>query len=319
MTKIVWTIPVKVNDTYTLTLNSTVFHTLNTSGVAPQIYPPVGPVAMPGGGWYENVTSTSPSHAPQKRSDTLVIFHHGHSQPCDQCWIPWIDQTSDWLNQVGYDVMVIQMPLHQCNYHAESNCLHNWFGQFSEQGAKVFRFFFEPVVLTINYAQSLGYKQIMMMGLSGGGWTTTVMGAIDTRLRLTVPIAGSEPCHFNHTSWDFEQFCWNKWAGICDYECLYTLGGLEADRYMVQINHEQDPCCFHGAGRHGPIVAYNDKVRREIDGHFETVLTVGNVHEVNVRDKIVAGYLFERFRVQDKLTPGDFASIPFNTLREWGP
>ena len=88
MTKIVWTIPVKVNDTYTLTLNSTVFHTLNTSGVAPQIYPPVGPVAMPGGGWYENVTSTSPSHAPQKRSDTLVIFHHGHSQPCDQCWIP---------------------------------------------------------------------------------------------------------------------------------------------------------------------------------------------------------------------------------------
>ena len=136
------------------------------------------------------------------------------------------------------------------------------------------------------------------------------MGAIDTRLRLTVPIAGSEPCHFNHTSWDFEQFCWNKWAGICDYECLYTLGGLEADRYMVQINHEQDPCCFHGAGRHGPIVAYNDKVRREIDGHFETVLTVGNVHEVNVRDKIVAGYLFERFRVQDKLTPETLHRYP---------
>ena len=94
MTQIVWTTEVKVNDSYTLRLNSTVFHTLNTSGVAPQIYPPVGPVAMPDGGFYGNATRTSAAFVPQKRSDTLVIFHHGHSQPCDQCWIPWIDQTS---------------------------------------------------------------------------------------------------------------------------------------------------------------------------------------------------------------------------------
>merc|ERR1712196_338135 len=35
MTKLIWTIEQRVNATYTIQLNSTVFHTLNTSGVAP--------------------------------------------------------------------------------------------------------------------------------------------------------------------------------------------------------------------------------------------------------------------------------------------
>ena len=39
------------------------------------------------------------------------------------------------------------------------------------------RYFIEPVVLTVNYAAKLGYKHIVMLGLSGGGWTTTVSAA----------------------------------------------------------------------------------------------------------------------------------------------
>lgn len=31
------------------------------------------------------------------------------------------------------------------------------------------------VVLAVNYAQTLGYKHIVMLGLSGGGWTTTIV------------------------------------------------------------------------------------------------------------------------------------------------
>ena len=100
-------------------VNSTVFWTLNTSGVAPQTYPdPNGPPALPGGGWYGNTTLNTPSlyagggnndrqHFPEipptpARSDTLVIWHHGHSQPCDSsgCHIPWIDDQLDWLNEV---------------------------------------------------------------------------------------------------------------------------------------------------------------------------------------------------------------------------
>ena len=49
-----------------------------------------------------------------------------------------------------------------------------WLG-LEEQGVATGKFFVEPVILTVNYAMEvLGYKHIVMMGLSGGGWTTTL-------------------------------------------------------------------------------------------------------------------------------------------------
>ena len=50
---------------------------------------------------------------------------------------------------------------------------HNWFTQFEAQGDEAMRYFLEPVVLAVNYAKNvLRYKRIVMVGLSGGGWTS---------------------------------------------------------------------------------------------------------------------------------------------------
>lgn len=203
MTQITWTIEAQVNASYTLSLNSTVFLSLNTSGVAASIIPELGPPTLPSGGWNgdQHSSGREPAMYPKARQKTLVIFHHGHAQPCDECPIPWVDQNTDYLNQLGYDAMTIQMPLHQCNYVAESGCNHEWFAQFEAQGVHTMRYFLEPAVLSINYAlEELGYEHIIFMGLSGGGWTTTLMGAIDPRITLSMPIAGSIPCDFKHTS-----------------------------------------------------------------------------------------------------------------------
>ena len=54
-----------------------------------------------------------------------------------------------------------------------------------------------------------------------------------------MPIAGSMPCDFNHSSWDYEQYCTNDWAQACNYTCLYVLAALEPDRYSAQVIHEQ--------------------------------------------------------------------------------
>ena len=71
---------------------------------------------------------------------------------------------------------------------------HSWFEQFEEMGDEVMRYFLEPVVLAVNYAVNvLKYKHIAMVGLSGGGWTTTIAAAIDSRITLSMPIAGSMP------------------------------------------------------------------------------------------------------------------------------
>eukprot|EP01048_Picozoa_sp_COSAG05_P017897 COSAG05_NODE_2523_length_2946_cov_5.044335_4_plen_93_part_00 len=60
------------------------------------------------------------------RSDTLVLWHHGHSQPCssDGCHVPWIDDQLDWLNELGYDAMVLQMPgMHAPHLTNANDCI----------------------------------------------------------------------------------------------------------------------------------------------------------------------------------------------------
>ena len=73
-------------------------------------------------------------------------------------------------------------------------------------GERTIRFFVEPVVLTINYAIGvLGYSSVLMMGKSGGGWTTTLAAALDPRIGASFAVAGSLPLRFQPRQWDFEQ------------------------------------------------------------------------------------------------------------------
>ena len=76
----------------------------------------------------------------------------------------------------GFDVMHLQMPFHGCNAQDPLHPIsHQWFAQFAGKDGinsdafPFMRFFVEPVWLTINYAKSIGYENIVMAGLSGGG------------------------------------------------------------------------------------------------------------------------------------------------------
>ena len=71
------------------------------------------------------------------------------------------------------------------------------------------RFFLEPVSLAINFAITQGYERFVMVGLSGGGWSTTVASALDKRIGLSFPVAGSLPLDMRTNDWhdggDYEQ------------------------------------------------------------------------------------------------------------------
>jgi hypothetical protein len=295
------------NGSVALSMNSTVYYTLNTSGVAPITYPSVGPPQFP------------PIPMAPRRGGTLVLFHNGHNQPCADNKTTDDDNTVDWLNQLGYDVMSFNMPLYATNFVPGVACDHGFFAPYERAGVATMRFFVEPVVRAVNYALGeLGYERVAMTGLSGGGWTTTIAGALDERIGLAMPVAGSMPCDFHHTAWDYEQLCDEPWAMVANYTSLYVFGGLEANKTMVQINHEQDPCCFHGCSRHDRIRAYNAFVRGEIAGRFATCVTQGNAHEINPRDKVVIGSLLDKWRIRGgALTAADVDELPFNTMREW--
>jgi hypothetical protein len=111
------------------------------------------------------------------------------------------------------------------------------------------RYFIEPVIVMLN-AFAAQYEDISMIGLSGGGWTTTLVAAIDPRIDRSYQAAGTLPLAVRFAredSWgDYEQVDPGLYA-IADYPDLYVLGAV--GRRQIQVINLHDPCCFGGDHR----------------------------------------------------------------------
>src|SRR5437763_4421549 len=77
------------------------------------------------------------------------------------------------------------------------------------------KYFLEPTAVSLNYLKSSDraggfpkYRAFHMVGLSGGGWTTTVYAAIDPTIRCSFPVAGTIPLYLRSggSVGDREQF-----------------------------------------------------------------------------------------------------------------
>lgn len=138
-----------------------------------------------------------------KHSDTVIIHHHGHAHACDttlpesrcdsnRSFYDFYNVTDYYHRELGADAFFLYMPLFGPNRQRGLPESHSWFEQWQARGVPTIKFYLEPVVLTINLALSkLGYKRVLMIGKSGGGWTTTLAAALDPRIALSFPIAGS--------------------------------------------------------------------------------------------------------------------------------
>lgn len=140
----------------------------------------------------------------------------------------------------------------------------------SELKGGFMRFFLEPIVMTLNelVARFPDHDGVLMTGLSGGGWTTQLAAAIDTRITASIPVAGSLPLYarpfspgsrgdaeqeygpiFRETDSDGDGVL-DTAAGICSWLEIYALGGLPANdglaRKQMQVINLYDPCCFSG-------------------------------------------------------------------------
>jgi hypothetical protein len=181
----------------------------------------------------------------------------------------------DFFNELGYDVMELNMPLYGCNAQSYGHHPHTWFEQYEKKGDHTMRYFIEPVALAVAHAKRAGYKHIVMSGFSGGGWTTHVAAAVIPDIQLSIAVAGSTPKWptKSYPHWmpdlpegknalakspdvfdpppeigaggDYEQ---NLPAGAKDavggYAELYVLAGLEPKRYMIQVHftHALNSC-----------------------------------------------------------------------------
>jgi hypothetical protein len=150
------------------------------------------------------------------------------------------------------------------------------------------RYFLEPVARAINYLISNGIDDIAMTGISGGGWTTTLYTALDTRIGKSYPVAGSLPFYLRSrdmnnpsTFGDYEQYIPEIYR-IANYLELYIMGSYGENRSQLQILNKFDACCFSGTG----YLSYLDLIQKRVEqlaqGAFDVFLdTTHREHKIS--------------------------------------
>ncbi len=199
-----------------------------------------------------DVNSTSYLFLPENPNDELIIYHQGH----DGGFINGKNTIQFFLNK-GYSVLAFSMPLLGMNnqpivdteFGEIKLVSHEYFRFIESQNFSPLKFYFEPLSSSLNYIENnFNFTNFYMVGISGGGWTTTVYSAIDERISKSFSIAGSIPISLRINAndlGDYEQTLPDFYK-TANYLDLYVLASYGENRKHVQIFNKYDPCCFSG-------------------------------------------------------------------------
>jgi dienelactone hydrolase len=124
---------------------------------------------------------------------------------------------------------------------------HDFAGQLDLVGSNALGFFYLIVRRGLDFLTTLpntDAKRIGVTGLSGGGWQTIMISALDKRVNVMVEVAGFGSLESNLTrptdSSDIEEDATDLMMGF-DYPFLVA---MRAPRPTLLIHNEQDDCCF---------------------------------------------------------------------------
>tara|TARA_B100000749_G_scaffold211088_1_gene165867 strand:+ start:2445 stop:3599 length:1155 start_codon:yes stop_codon:yes gene_type:complete len=244
------------------------------------------------------VNSISYLFIAKNSNDKLVIYHQGHNAISlngfdDHSFDQDIPLIQNFLDN-NYSVLIFSMPGKGMNN--EPIIDHEKFGNFKLNShdhfhlleAKNFhpiQFFLEPVVITLNQIEKdYSFVTYSMMGLSGGGWTTIVVSAVDDRISESYSIAGSFPIWLRSDSRDYGDYEQTipEFYQIANYEELYFLSAYGDNRRLVLFYNEFDPCCFPGELYNkfpfGDIV--KTKISKFNKGNFDVIVDYGQTEHM---------------------------------------
>jgi pimeloyl-ACP methyl ester carboxylesterase len=218
---------------------------------------------------------------PERPNGTLVILHQGHDHQ------PLPMELSAALLERGYSVLAMSMPLYGENARPEIQFpsigrltlrIHEQLRLLEPAQGSQLKYFVEPVVVALNHLlPAHGYRRVAMIGLSGGGWTTTLAAAVDPRIAQSYPVAGSQPLNLTvGEAWpDFEQSEPTLYKRF-SYLDLYLLGASGQGRRQVQVVNAYDPCCFRGRAAESYRGQVAERARR-LGGDFDVL--IDDTHE----------------------------------------
>lgn len=215
---------------------------------------------------------------PTSPNNDLVILHQGHSGTYNDLDY---NQVLQQLLTAGYTVCGMVMPNGDDEITSGSGGLS---GDHST-AMDPLNEFIGPIPVAINTLEG-EVNNIHMMGLSGGGWTTTMAAAADVRISNSYPIAGSLPLTVpvgaNDGAWgrDWEQRIDLRGLRVNYLDC-YILGSCPAGRRQKQILHDDDDCCFDllAYQKGYPYAADIVAAAAELGGDYDLVWRSKTVHE----------------------------------------
>ena len=198
---------------------------------------------------------------PSNKSNRLVILHQGHACTLNDSAVLadvgyGMQRTINALLFEGYSVLGMYMP----GYRPDDCTGHANIFNISVTSGSPMKFFLEPVAVCLNYLKTQystdnfpRCKAFHMVGLSGGGWTTTVYAAINPTIQFSFPVAGTIPLYLRSDgSVGGGEQTLRAFYRIAGYPDLYVLGSYGSGRKQVQVLNRRDNCCF-GEAQHDPV------------------------------------------------------------------
>ncbi|MGI8329305.1 hypothetical protein ACRYCC_05025 [Actinomadura scrupuli] len=216
----------------------------------------------------------------------LAVYHNGHGEP-----LGTMLRTTQALLDRGYSVLACAMPFKHWNPPSITEpgdarrrtviTSHDDLARWESAGFSALTFFLEPVAIALNHVtRTYRPTSVQMIGLSGGGWTTTVYAAIDPRVTRSYPAAGSVPFYLRSAppnacsttgDWEQRRDALPGFYAIAGFLDLYLMAAVGPGRRQIQILNRFDPCCFSGVGHRGYAPAVSHRAAVIGDGHWELV------------------------------------------------
>jgi hypothetical protein len=189
----------------------------------------------------------------QQNNKDIVLYHQGH----DGDFVKG-KKTIEFFLEKGYSVVAFSMPLHGMNNQPIVNIenigaikltTHDHFRLLDSDDFSSIKFFLEPILVAVNYIEySYNLDSIFMIGISGGGWTTTMYSAIDDRIEKSFPVGAMLPLFISLNAPvipHYESVLLELYQKV-SYLDLYILSSFGENREQIKIINEFDSCCHGG-------------------------------------------------------------------------
>jgi hypothetical protein len=137
-----------------------------------------------------------PAVTPATVGNKFALCHHGHESAGFG-----VSEAVKACVDAGIHTAELFMPGGDADGNLTQGCGPNTTNHDCATGAELGERYLSPSIRTINQAVSsvLGTQGVGMTGISGGGWTTHHVAALDTRIRISYPCSGAYPLSLRNT------------------------------------------------------------------------------------------------------------------------